>query len=154
MKIKQLNELDNSEQDKKLDKKFSAFQSLIEELSQRELPNEIVNSINTSIEKINAFNGESKALRKLIQKEQAAILKQLEKDLKVVSKNHYRNMWMAIGMAAFGIPLGAAFGTVLGNMAYLSLGIPIGMGAGLAIGTGMDQKALEEGRQLDFEVTA
>jgi hypothetical protein len=59
---------------------------------------------------------------------------------------------MAIGMSAFGIPLGVAFGTSLGNMGLLGIGIPIGMVIGMAIGSGMDKKAFEEGRQLDLEM--
>jgi hypothetical protein len=30
--------------------------------------------------------------------------------------------------------------------------LPIGMGIGFAVGSSLDQKALKEGRQLDFEV--
>lgn len=52
------------------------------------------------------------------------ILKLIEKELKLVPKNSYRNRWMAIGMSAFGVPIGA----------------------------GMDKKAFEEGRQLDMEI--
>ncbi len=33
-----------------------------------------------------------------------------------------------------------------------ALGIPIGMGIGIAMGSGMDKKAFKEGRQLDIEV--
>jgi hypothetical protein len=59
---------------------------------------------------------------------------------------------MAIGMSAFGIPLGVAFGASLGNMGLLGIGIPIGMVFGMAIGSGMDKKAIQEGRQLDLEM--
>ena len=76
----------------------------------------------------------------------------MEKEHKMVTKNHYRNTWLAQGMAAFGIPLGVAFGTSLGNMAYLGIGLPIGMAIGSAVGKRMDKKALEEGRQLDLEL--
>ena len=58
---------------------------------------------------------------------------------------------MALGMAAFGVPLGVAFGTSLDDMSFLAIGLPIGMVIGLAVGSGMDKKALEEGRQLDVE---
>lgn len=30
--------------------------------------------------------------------------------------------------------------------------IPIGLAIGMAVGTGMDKKALEEGRQIDLEI--
>lgn len=37
------------------------------------------------------------------------------------------------------------------TLAYFHL-IPLGMAIGIAIGAGMDKKALEEGRQLDIEI--
>ena len=52
----------------------------------------------------------------------------------------------------FGIPIGAAFGLSLNNMAFLGIGLPIGMSIGLAMGARMDNKAKEEGRQLDIEL--
>jgi hypothetical protein len=69
-----------------------------------------------------------------------------------VPKNHYRNVWLALGIAAFGVPLGVVFGASLGNMGYLAIGIPFGLSIGLAIGTGLDKKAADEGRQLDVEI--
>jgi drug/metabolite transporter (DMT)-like permease len=87
-----------------------------------------------------------------MKKTQTQIIKLIEKKHKLVTKNHYRNTWLAIGMAVFGIPLGVAFGTSLGNMALLGIGLPIGMAIGMGVGTGMDKKALEEGRQLDLEI--
>ena len=65
----------------------------------------------------------------------------IEKELKLVTKHHYRTTWLAVGMAAFGIPFGVAFGASLGNMAFLGIGIPIGMVVGMAIGSNMDKKA-------------
>lgn len=78
----------------------------------------------------------------------SSLLKLLEKELKLVPKDHYRTRWMVVGMSAFGLPFGVVFGTSLGNMAYLGLGLPIGMGIGIAIGASMDEKAKKEGRQL------
>ena len=37
------------------------------------------------------------------------------------------------------------------TLAYFHL-MPLGMAIGIAIGAGMDKKALEEGRQLDIEI--
>jgi hypothetical protein len=39
-------------------------------------------------------------------------------------------------------------------LAFLGLGLPIGMGIGIAVGTVMDSKAAKEGRQLDIDLTA
>lgn len=55
-------------------------------------------------------------------------------------------------MTAFGIPLGVAYGSITGNMAFIGIGLPIGMALGIAVGTGMDKKAMKEGRQLDIKV--
>ncbi len=55
-------------------------------------------------------------------------------------------------MAAFGLPLGLTFGTSMGNMGLLGLGLPIGMVIGLVLGTAMDKKAAEAGKQLDLEI--
>jgi hypothetical protein len=54
-------------------------------------------------------------------------------------------------MSAFGLPLGVAFGAALGNMAFLGIGLPIGMSIGIALGNGMDTKAKNEGRQLEWK---
>jgi hypothetical protein len=76
----------------------------------------------------------------------------LEKELKVVPKNYYRTLWMALGMSAFGLPIGTAIGLFLGNIGLLAVGLPIGMGIGAVVGTNMDKKALAEGRTMDIEI--
>ena len=152
MDIKELDIKPNIEQDKKLTNKYVYFEKLIDELKRREMPSEIMNSINQNIEDINSFSGSNKDLRKQIRKSQSNILKLIEKELKLVPKNLYRTRWMAIGMSVFGVPLGMAFGASLDNMAFLGIGIPIGMVIGMAIGAGMDKKAFEEGRQIDLEI--
>ncbi len=58
---------------------------------------------------------------------------------------------MSLGMAAFGLPLGVVFGSSTGNMGLLGIGLPIGMVIGMGVGSKMDKKAFEEGRQLDLE---
>ena len=118
----------------------------------KDIPDAVVENINTEIEKINSFAGTEKELKRLIKKTQFTIIQLIAKELNLVTKNHYRNMWMAMGMAAFGIPLVVAFGTSLGNRAFIGIGIPIGFAIGLAIGTGLDKKAAQEGRQLDVEI--
>jgi len=55
-------------------------------------------------------------------------------------------------MAAFGLPIGAAFGISFGNIAFIGLGFPIGMSIGIALGTQKDKKAKENGKQLDIEM--
>jgi hypothetical protein len=124
----------------------------LNELSRKELPNEIVQSVNSGIAGINSFAGSEKELSKLIKGTQTKTLKLLEKELKFVVKNHYRNTWLAIGMSVFGIPLGVVLGASMGNMGLLGIGIPIGLAIGMAVGANMDMKAMEEGKQLDIEL--
>ncbi len=152
MEIKELKKRPNIDQNKKLISAYAQFDKLLTELNKKELPEEIINSINNGIDQLNSVSKSEKELRKQIRKTQSSILKLIEKVLKLVTKNHYRNTWTAIGMAGFGIPIGVAFGTSLGNMGLLGIGLPIGMVIGMAVGSGMDKKAFEEGRQLDLEI--
>ena len=144
MEIKELKKTTSKTQNKKMVNAFNQFEKLLNTLKKKDLNNDIIISINNTIDDINTISNSEKTLKKQIRRGQASVIKLLEKELKLVTKNHYRNSWLAKGMTAFGIPLGVAFGTSLGNMALLGLGI--------AIGTGMDKKALEEGRQLDIEL--
>jgi hypothetical protein len=152
MDIKELKNRPDIDQHKKLYASYTQFEKLLTELRTKELPNETVNSINDGIDQINSVSESEKVLRRQINKTQSHIIKLIEKEHKLVTKNHYRNTWLAVGMAVFGIPLGVAFGASLGNMAFLGIGLPIGMAIGIAVGTGMDKKAFEEGRQIDLEI--
>ncbi|RIW17555.1 hypothetical protein D0X99_06620 [Algoriphagus lacus] len=107
-------------------------------------------SINGKLEEINATSLTGKPLQKFLTAKLTDILKQLEKELKLVPKDHFRTQWMVVGMSAFGLPFGVAFGLSLGNLAYLGLGLPFGMAIGIALGTSMDEKAKKEGRQLNL----
>lgn len=131
---------------------YIQFGKLISELNARELPDEVALAINTEIEDINTTTDQGRHLRNHIRQNQTRIIKLVEKELKLVTKNHHRNVWLAIGMAAFGIPLGVAFGTSLGNMGFIGIGLPIGLAIGIGVGTQLDKKAEEEGRQLDLEL--
>jgi len=152
MEINNLNKKPNPEQNKKLTKKVDYFEKLINEINKKDLPSEIVNSVNDEIKQLNSFSGSDKELLKLFRKVQSTILKLLEKELKLVTKNHYRNRWLAIGMAGLGIPIGAALGASVGNMSLIGLGMILGMIFGITIGMGMDKKAKESGKQLDVEI--
>lgn len=78
----------------------------------------------------------------------AAMLSHLETRHGLVAPGHYRNRWMALGIAVFGVPLGVVFGLSLDNMAFVGIGLPIGLSIGIAVGTAMDGKVRQEGRQL------
>ena len=140
------------EQNKKIAKVYSNLDNIINELKNRDISTAIVVIINNDIELINSFFGSNRQLLVLMRRTQSKIIQLLEKQLKLVPKNHYRNLWLALGMAVFGTPIGVAFGSVLGNMSFLGVGIGVGMAIGIAVGTAMDKKALKEGRQLNIEM--
>lgn len=151
MEIKNLNKNNTLEQDKKLNKLYVSFEKLLDELKRREIPSELVHSINLQIEEVNSFSGQNRGLRKQIRKSRSKVLKLIEKELQLVTKNHYRNMFMALGMA-FGVAIGTALGTSNENTSFLSVGIGIGMVLGLGVGSAKDKKAKENGLQLDLEI--
>ncbi len=148
MEIKPLKDKPDFLNNKKIAEKYAKFDKLLKELKGRDISATIVADINKEVDLLNAFMGSDKDYKKQLRKSNAAIVKQLEKELKLVPKGYYQNMWMALGMTVFGLPFGTIFGMSLGNMAFLGIGLPIGMAVGIAIGSGMDTKAKEEGRQL------
>lgn len=76
----------------------------------------------------------------------------MNKKGKIVPQNYYMVTWMSLGMGAFGIPLGVAFSTSLGNMAFLGAGIGMGLAIGVGVGVAMDQQAKKEGRQMPVKL--
>ncbi len=153
MSINQLNlnteHLNNSP---KINKAALQLQALIEILNQREISNSILLKINAEIAEINTSDKVGNSLLRLIKNKQSIITKLLEKELKLVPINYYRNLWLVLGMSAFGLPIGVAFGLSIGNIALLGIGLPIGLGIGASLGSIMDKKAKNEGRQLNIEL--
>ena len=152
MNIIKLKERENISDDIKLSRIYVQLGELLKNLKKKQLTSEIVKSINGDIEELNSTSLASNELIKLVKQKQTKIIKVVEKELKIVPKNYYRNLWLILGMSAFGIPIGVAFGSSIGNMGLLGIGLPIGMGIGIVVGSGMDKKAFKEGRQLDIEI--
>ncbi len=152
MKIEQLKSRPNANENKKLEKSHKCMQGSIDALNKKDLPSDISTMINQVVETVNSFSGTDKELIKAMKTANKTILKEVMQELKLVPKNHYRNMWMVLGMSVFGVPMGVTFSVSLGNYAFIGMGLPIGMAIGIAIGTGIDQKAEKEGKQLDIEV--
>ena len=152
MNIIELKERQDLSYDTKTNRIYIQLEELLNQLSKRNLPQNIIESVNQDIEAVNASLLIGNDFRKLVKQKQNKIIKLLEKDLKVVPKNYYRNMWLALGMSVFGLPIGVAFGASIGNMGLLGVGLPIGMAIGALVGSKMDKKALEEGRQLNIEI--
>jgi hypothetical protein len=152
MQLTELNENDNAAKSAKSNLYHTQIEFILRDLSGRDLPNYVIKSINADIEEINSTDKTEYAQHKLLKKKQKEIITLLEKEMKIVPINHYRNLWMVIGMSAFGLPLGVAFGTSIGNIGMMAIGLPIGMVIGIAIGSNMDKKAQADGRQLSIEV--
>ncbi|WP_445452312.1 hypothetical protein [Flavobacterium sp. 25HG05S-40] len=152
MTTSELKERQDIATDDKLSKLYNQFRELLIELRKQKISPKITTIINESVELVNSSSLTGDALRKLIKQKQTEILKQVEKEHKIVPKNYYRNLWMLFGISAFGLPIGVAFGLSIGNIGLLGVGLPIGMGIGIVVGTGMDKKALKEERQLDIEI--
>lgn len=139
------------ERNEKLSKAHKNLQSLLKALQDRGVAAEVAAHFNKEIEQLNNLQIPDKKLLKKMRGTKNSILKFVEKKYKLVPQHYYRSLWMALGMTVFGIPMGIAFSTALGNFAFLAIGLPIGMPIGMAVGSAMDNKAREEGRQLDVE---
>ena len=135
----------------KLTKSNSKFGELIEELRTRKLSQNTIDQINEELDLIN-IDSDEKTLKKLVFKKQYKVLQIVEKEHKLVPKNHYRNKWMVLGTTIFGLPFGVIFGSALSNMAFLGIGLPIGMPIGMAIGAKKDMDAAKQGLQLNFSL--
>ena len=135
----------------KLTKKFTSLSNLIFEVGKHSLPDEMVEQINRQIDEIAEFPGSTMETLKKLDAFQKDLLLKLKNDFRLLPKNHHRNQWMSLGMASFGIPIGVTFGLMMDNLGLLGIGLPIGMSLGIAVGTSLDQKVKNEGRQLDFD---
>lgn len=152
MKLNTLKQRQNLSRNIKLNEYYLQFDKLIDELLKKEIPDDVVRSINREIDQLNAIPDSDHHLKSQFKRAQKRIITMLEKELKIVPKNHYQNTWLAIGLSSFGIPLGVVFGILLENMAFIGVGLPIGLAIGLAIGYGMDKNAVNKGRQLDINI--
>lgn len=152
MNITALRERPENITNAKLNSLYLQFKQLLAELRTKQLNSDLISSINSDIEEINTSLFVGDDLKKLVKQKQTSILKQLEKDLKFIPKHYYRNLWMVLGLSAFGLPIGMIFGFSIGNIGLMGVGLPIGMAIGTVVGTAMDKKAFNEGRQLDLEI--
>lgn len=131
--------------------RYHQFRKLVTELKKRELPSVIVEFINDNIQLVNLAIDKKYDLRKQIRVSQRAMIKLLERELKLVPRGYYRNLWMVLGMAIFGVPIGVIWGQLTDNMGTLGIGIAVGMVIGMALGSAQDRKAARDGRQLDVD---
>jgi hypothetical protein len=119
------------------------LQQLLTAVAEKDIPDSVIEKINLVINSLNNIEEGNTRFQKMIKKAEADILKLLEKELKILPINHYKKLWMVLGMSAFG--------NSVGNLGLLGLGFPIEMGIGIFVGISQDKKAIDEGRQLAFE---
>ena len=149
--MKKLIERPNISENIKADSAYQQLNKLLITVGLKELSSDTIEQINQEIEELNSLDSFDKNFVKTIKAKENSIIKLLEKKHKIVPKNYYKKLWLALGMSTFGIPIGVAFGIAIKNMAMLGLGLPIGLAIGVLVGSNLDQKAVKEGRQLDFE---
>lgn len=152
MEIIVLSNRSNISTDKNLSYIFTQFSALLDDVRKRDLAENIVLQINLAIDKINNSILEGKKLARFIELEQASILDNIEEEIGLVPKNHYRNHWISRGSMMFGIPIGILLGLSFGNKVLFGIGLPIGMILGVAYGIKLDKDAFKENKQLKVEV--
>jgi len=144
MNIKELNNRQCISTHNKLSRIYSQFGELLNELSKKELNQNVEKCLNESVDNLNSSTLNEIELTKLVKQKQTAILKQVENEHKIVPKSYYRTTRTLIGMRGFGVPIVVAFGLGIGNIGLLGLGLTISML--------LDKKALNEGRLLNIEI--
>lgn len=149
--INQLAKRSNLDQVKGLDKCYQKYQNVIEELNDRAIPEDLMDQVNAEVSKLDEITEVGKPFLKQLKKSYSKILKLLREEINLVSKNHHRNTWMVLGMSVFGIPIGMGIATAIDNFGLFAAFMPVGMAIGIAIGSQMDNRAEQEGRQLDVE---
>lgn len=149
--INQLKTRNNLDQTKGLDKIYDKYQALIEELNDRAIPEDLMDQVNEEVAILDEMAEPDKKLKKAVKKSYTEVLKLLREEIDLVAKNYHRQTWMVLGMTIFGVPIGVGIAAAIGNIGIFGAFLPVGMAIGIAIGSGMDKKALAEGRQLEVE---
>ncbi len=149
-----INELQNESiisLNKKIKEQYEKLKNLLNEVRKKEVPPEVSYHINPLIDKVNNLSSFDKRLSLILHNTQKEIIKILEKETQIVPRNFYTKKWTPLGMAVFGIPIGAALSGASGNSGLLGAGLAVGLAVGAGRGKKLDKKAKEENRVLDFD---
>jgi len=136
--------------DSKMKKAASRYARMLNALRLKEVNAEVRDKINSFTSDLNEQATVPSVSRK-INRSYAKALSILEKQHGYIPPKTHFVRWMAIGMAAFGTPLGVIMGLILDNMAFLGVFIGVGLAIGLSVGLSLDKKAESEGKVLDVE---
>ncbi|WP_424494285.1 hypothetical protein [Salinimicrobium sp. GXAS 041] len=127
---------------------YKKLQKLIHSLNERALPEEVIVAINTELEQLEKATGTKKQLLVLLHNTQQSILELVRKKTGLVPENYYTYLWLPVGMAAFGLPIGSIISSLTGNTVFLAIGLPIGMSLGLLLGKHLDERAKKENKVI------
>jgi len=128
---------------KKEQKAVDHFNELIDALNDKEIDETTENYIKKRIAVI-----KDNFTYNTIKKEESKILDYINKQLGYVAENHYKSLWIALGMSAIGVPIGVAIGLALDQLGFMGIGIAFGLAIGVGIGSSKDQEAKKQGKQL------
>lgn len=129
---------------------YQHLNELLVAIDKIELTDETVDLINEQIISLNSISDSKKHFQQSLKVTGRNIIRLLEKRHRIVPINHYRKLWMILGMTSFAIPICITFGLSMKNFTLTAIGFPIGMVVGIAIGKKLDDKAFREGRQLNI----
>lgn len=152
MLIKSLNKIHEIDNSSELHKVYVQFEKFLNELHFKWLPHRLITTINEEINALNSFSGSEFDWRKKLKKTQTKIVKLLEKEIKFVPINYYRKHWLDMGMGALGIPIGFGLAAYFGNVTFFGVGLALGAIVGLKVGSQMDKRAYNEGRQINVNI--
>jgi len=142
----------SAHEDQKLYGSISTLNILISEIEAKSIPEEVCFKINYQIDKVNFSYRENDGLiKKQLDIAFRKILNILKRDLGIIPENYYRNLWLALGMSVFGLPLGALIATLTSNTSYLVFGMLMGIVIGIAYGSKKDKDALQENKVIILE---
>lgn len=130
---------------------YQQLNDLVMAIDEKGLTEETVHLLNEQIIELNSIAESEKHFQQSLKTTGRNIIKLLEKRHSLVPRNHYRKLWMILGMASFGTPVWLTVGLSMKNFALMGIGFPIGMVVGIGIGKVLDDKAFREGRQLNID---
>jgi len=128
------------------------FNALLEELYTRPLSDEMHADLREMAKGMNELEEREKGYFQILRQHQKVVVKRLVQEEGWSPMGYFQQLWMAQGMAVFGVALGLCFGVALKNMAFLGIGLPIGMAIGIAIGKKKDEEKKQAGQQLNWEI--
>lgn len=136
----------------KSERLYKQFNSFIDELNSRSIPENTISAINREVEEINNSTENGIAMKSLMVKKLAAILRLLEKEHKLVPKSYYQNTNLLRDSVVFGVPIGVVIGLITKDMSLIFWGLPIAWVFSFLKGRLMDKKAFKDGRQFSVEL--